>query len=152
MSDYVKLTDFAAKDSLISGNPAKIVKGTEIDDEFQEIETAVATKADIASPTFTGTVSAPKPASASDYSTKVPTTSWTQDAIDLAVPVSSIILMVAVPAAQYLVCDGSEVSRAGYPDLFAALGTTFGAGDGSTTFNLPNMTSPLGGMEYYIRF
>ena len=151
MSDYVKLTDFAAKDSLLSGNPAKIVKGTEIDDEFDAIEVAVATKADKASPTFTGTVNAPKPP-ASDYSTKVATTNWTQDTVDLAVPVSSILLMVAVPAAQYLVCDGSAISRAGYPALFAALGTTFGAGDGSTTFNLPNMTSPLGGMEYYIRY
>lgn len=48
----------------------------------------------------------------------------------------------SAPPAGYLSCDGSAVSRAGYPDLFAALGTTFGAGDGSTTFNLPN--SPAG--------
>jgi hypothetical protein len=56
MSDYVKSTDFAAKDALASGNAAKIVKGTEIDTEFNNIATAVATKADLASPTFTGTV------------------------------------------------------------------------------------------------
>lgn len=37
---YVKTTDFSAKDALASGNPAKIVKGTEIDDEFNAIETA----------------------------------------------------------------------------------------------------------------
>lgn len=47
MSDYAKLTDFAAKDSLASGNPAKVIKGTEINDEFNAIVTAVATKADI---------------------------------------------------------------------------------------------------------
>ncbi|MFY9227965.1 MAG: tail fiber protein [Candidatus Microsaccharimonas sp.] len=38
----------------------------------------------------------------------------------------------------YLAEDGAASSRASYPDLFAALGTTYGAGDGSTTFNVPN--------------
>lgn len=37
-----------------------------------------------------------------------------------------------------LVCDGSAVSRTDYSELFAVIGTTYGAGDGSTTFNLPN--------------
>ena len=48
MTDYVKTTDFAAKDALLSGNPAKIVYGTEIDTEFNSIATAVATKLNIA--------------------------------------------------------------------------------------------------------
>ena len=38
----------------------------------------------------------------------------------------------------YLLCDGSAVSRGMYPDLFTAIGTTYGSGDGSTTFNLPD--------------
>lgn len=38
----------------------------------------------------------------------------------------------------YLLCDGSAVSRTTYANLFAAIGTTYGSGDGSTTFNLPN--------------
>jgi microcystin-dependent protein len=38
----------------------------------------------------------------------------------------------------WLECDGSEVSRTTYAELFAVIGTTFGAGDGSTTFNLPD--------------
>lgn len=58
MSDYTKSTDFASKDSLPSGNAAKIVKGTEIDTEFNNIATAIATKADTASPSFSGTLSA----------------------------------------------------------------------------------------------
>ncbi|MCW8965596.1 MAG: phage tail protein [Candidatus Pacearchaeota archaeon] len=37
----------------------------------------------------------------------------------------------------YLECDGSAVSRTTYADLFAVIGTTYGVGDGSTTFNLP---------------
>lgn len=59
MSNYTKSTNFATKDALASGNPLKIVKGTEIDTEFNNIATAIATKADLASPTFTGTVTLP---------------------------------------------------------------------------------------------
>jgi hypothetical protein len=55
MSNYTKSTDFASKDSLATGNAAKIVKGTEIDTEFNNIATAIATKADSASPSFSGT-------------------------------------------------------------------------------------------------
>lgn len=40
---------------------------------------------------------------------------------------------------KYLLCDGSAVSRATYQKLFNVIGTTYGSGDGSTTFNLPNM-------------
>lgn len=58
MSDYTKSTNFASKDSLASGNPLKIVKGTEIDTEFNNIATAVATKLDSNGGTLTsGTVS-----------------------------------------------------------------------------------------------
>ena len=46
----------------------------------------------------------------------------------------------------WLLCDGSAVSRSEYPRLFAVIGTAFGAGDGSTTFNLPDLQQrfPLG--------
>ena len=46
MSDYTKSTNFATKDNLSSGNALKIVKGTEIDTEFNNIATAIATKQD----------------------------------------------------------------------------------------------------------
>ena len=59
MSNYVKSTNFATKDTLPAGDVNKIVKGTEIDTEFNNIATAIATKADLASPTFTGTVTIP---------------------------------------------------------------------------------------------
>lgn len=41
----------------------------------------------------------------------------------------------------WMFCDGRALPRASYPQLFAAIGITFGAGDGSTTFNIPNMTN-----------
>ena len=40
----------------------------------------------------------------------------------------------------YLLCDGSAVSRTDYADLFAAIGTTYGAGDGASTFNVPDLS------------
>jgi microcystin-dependent protein len=39
----------------------------------------------------------------------------------------------------YLKCNGAAISRATYANLFAAIGTTFGSGDGSTTFNVPDL-------------
>lgn len=44
----------------------------------------------------------------------------------------------------YLVCNGSAVSRSTYSELFNVIGTTYGAGDGNTTFNLPNMSGSVG--------
>lgn len=52
MSDYTKSTNFASKDNLTSGNPSKIVKGTEIDTEFNNIATAIATKLDSSTTTL----------------------------------------------------------------------------------------------------
>ena len=102
MTDYTKLTDFASKDTLVTGNAAKIVKGTELDDEFEAIETAVATKANLASPIFTGTPSLPTGTvgvtqSQSNNSTKLATTAYVDTAIsnvDLAsiYPVGSIYM------------------------------------------------------------
>lgn len=59
MSNYTKATDFEAKDSLPSGDAGKVIKGTEFEEEFDAIAIAIATKSDLASPTFTGTVTIP---------------------------------------------------------------------------------------------
>jgi|TARA_R100000900_G_scaffold139557_2_gene119255 hypothetical protein len=59
MSNYTKTTNFTAKDTLPTGNPAKIIKGADFDTEFDALVTAVASKADTANPTFTGTVTIP---------------------------------------------------------------------------------------------
>lgn len=59
MSSYTKATNFATKDTLPTGDAGKIVKGTEIDNEFNAISGAISSKADIASPTFTGTPAGP---------------------------------------------------------------------------------------------
>jgi microcystin-dependent protein len=56
-------------------------------------------------------------------------------------PVGSVTMYggAAAPSAEWLLCDGTAVSRTTYATLFAVLGTSYGAGNGSTTFNLPDM-------------
>ena len=51
----------------------------------------------------------------------------------------------------WLMCDGTAISRTDYPKLFSIIGTTYGAGDGSTTFNLPDMVDkvPVGAGNTY---
>jgi hypothetical protein len=80
LSNYTKATNFASKDSLSTGNPSKIVKGTEIDTEFNAISAAIATKSDTASPTFTGTPAAPTASLGTDTS-QIATTAFVQDAL-----------------------------------------------------------------------
>lgn len=46
----------------------------------------------------------------------------------------------ATAPTNFLICDGSAVSRTTYSELYALIGTTFGTGDGSTTFNVPNLS------------
>ena len=95
MSDYTKSTNFATKDNLSSGNPLKIVKGTEIDTEFNNIATAISTKADLSSPTFTGTPTLPTGTigttqSYGNSSTALATTAFVQAALSAIYPVGSI--------------------------------------------------------------
>jgi hypothetical protein len=86
VSNYTQSTNFATKDALSSGDPLKIVKGTEINTEFVNISTAIATKADLASPTFTGSPVLPTGTtgvtqSAGNNSTALSTTAYTDAAI-----------------------------------------------------------------------
>ena len=101
MSNYTKSTNFATKDNLTSGNPLKIVKGTEIDTEFNDIATAIATKADLASPTFTGTPTLPTGTVATtqtsgNNTTAIATTAFVQAAIALLYPVGSVYTNASV--------------------------------------------------------
>jgi microcystin-dependent protein len=136
MTQYVKSTSFASKDALPAGNPLKIVKGTEIDTEFNNIAVAVGTKADLLNPVFTGTPTAPT-ASTGTSTTQLATTAFATAAIS---PFTGSMLMwpTATPPAGFLLCNGQTASRATYAALFAIVGTLFGAGDGSTTFTLPD--------------
>jgi hypothetical protein len=95
MTDYVKSTNFASKDSLAIGNPLKIVKGTEIDAEFNNIAVAVATKADLNSPALVGVPTAPT-AAAGTNTVQVATTAFVQTALQTIYPIGSIYINAGV--------------------------------------------------------
>ena len=79
--------------------------------------------------------------------TQLATTAFVNSSI-AAIPTPSVsgsIVMWPTASAPtgYLLCDGTAVSRSTYSTLFTLFGTTFGTGDGSTTFNLPNYTNRM---------
>ena len=58
---------------------------------------------------------------------------------NVGIPIGTMLMWATATApTNYLICNGSAVSRSTYAPLFAVLGTTWGVGDGTTTFNLPN--------------
>src|SRR5215831_13537832 len=86
--------------------------------------------APLASPVFTGDPQAPTPA-AGDNDTSIATTAFARSLMP-----AGVILPyggTAAPNAEWLLCDGTAKSRTTYAALFAAIGTAYGAGDGSTT-------------------
>jgi len=88
MANYTKGTNFATKDTLPTGDSGKIVKGTEIDSEFNAIASAISSKADTASPTFTGTPAAPTATSGSN-TTQIATTAYVKGEVDSATSASA---------------------------------------------------------------
>jgi microcystin-dependent protein len=99
--------------------------------------------APLASPAFTGTPTAPTP-SPGDNSTNLATTAFVAALIASQVFVApgTVVAYAGAttsPPGGYLFCDGSAVSRTTYANLYAAIGGTWGNGDGSTTFNVPDM-------------
>ena len=133
MTDYTKSTNFATKDALSSGNALKIVKGTEINTEFDNIQTAVATKADLASPTFTGTPSLPTGTTATTQSfgtnaTSLATTAFVQAALAAVFPVGAIYTATVSTNPATLLGFGTWTA-------FAAGRTIIGNGGGYTAGN-----------------
>ena len=83
MSDYTKATNFTLKDGLTTGDPQKIIKGSEIDAEYSAISNAITSKADLNSPTFTGTPEAP-PVAAGTSNSQIATTAFVTTGITTA--------------------------------------------------------------------
>ena len=100
-----------------------------------------------ASPALTGTPTAPT-AAVGTNTTQIATTEFVQQA-----GLIGEIKMWGTASAPtgYLLCNGAAVSRSTYASLFAVYGTTFGSGDGSTTFNLPDFRDrmPIGAGTTY---
>ena len=123
MSDYSRQYDFEAKDGLLSGNPLKVIKGSEVDGEFDAIVTAIASKID-------------EPASPSEGDVLVYTSgAWN---VGAGIPTGLILPYggVAAPTG-WLLCYGQSLSTTTYADLFAVLAYTYG-GSGAS-FNVPDL-------------
>lgn len=136
MSNYVKATNFTAKDSLPSGNAGKIIKGAEIDTEFTAIASAIASKADINSPALTGTPTAPTAASGTN-TTQVATTAFVKTAVDA---LGTIGTMAAQNANSVAITGGSVT---GITDLAVADGGTGVSSIAANAVVLGNGTSAI---------
>ena len=104
------------------------------------VSSATTVKANLASPAFTGTPTAPT-ATANTNTTQLATTAFVQSALSLngIDPGSIIYTGRSTAPTGFLAANGGQVSRATYAALYAAIGTRFGDGNGSTTFNLPDL-------------
>jgi len=123
MSSYTKATNFASKDSLASGNPLKIVKGTEIDNEFNAIATAVNSKIEGYNALLTGVPTAPTAAS-SVYTTQLATTAFVHDVLPKGIIMLWSGSSASIPFG-WALCNGSSST----PDLrdrfVVGAGTTY---------------------------
>jgi microcystin-dependent protein len=102
--------------------------------------------------TFTGIPTAPT-ASAGTNTTQIATTAFVTAASASTVPAGFLSMWpTATAPSGYLLCNGAAVSRTTYAGLFAVIGTTFGAGDTTTTFNLPDYRDrmPIGAGTTYV--
>ena len=91
MADYSRIYNLTVKDSLPTGNSAKVIKGAELDAELNAVASAIASKSDSNSPTFTGTPAAPT-ASYGTSTTQLATTAFVQQALQALYPVGSIYI------------------------------------------------------------
>ena len=111
------------------------------------VSTATSPLAPLASPSFSGVPTAPTAAFGTN-TTQLATTAFVQQ----AGLIGEIKMWSSGTAPTgYLLCNGAAVSRTTYASLFAVVGTTWGAGDGSTTFNLPDFRDrfPVGAGTTY---
>jgi hypothetical protein len=115
LSNYTKATNFAIKDGLTTTDPAKVIKGTEIDNEYNAISSAISSKADVNSPALTGTPTVPT-ATLGTNTTQAASTAFIQAAIAALLPTGVVCMwsgaITAIPTGWYL-CDGNNST----PDL-----------------------------------
>ena len=135
MSSYIKATDFASKDALLTGDPLKIVSGTELDDEFNGVQTAINTKANLNSPTLTGTPLAPT-ATAGLANTQIANTSF----VSTAITAVDATLTAAIEALNPVGTIYINASNGTNPATLLGFGTwvAFGAGRVPVGFNSGN--------------
>ena len=131
-------TSAAIASTKLAFAPTGNIAATTVQAAIEELDTE---KAPLASPTFTGTPAAPT-ATAGTNTTQVATTAFVSTATAgiVTVPIGTVSWFAGNTAPTgYLKANGAAISRTTYSTLFTAIGTTFGVGDGSTTFNVPDL-------------
>jgi hypothetical protein len=124
MSNYTKTTNFATKDNLSPGNPLKIVKGTEIDTEYNNIATAVATKTDNSAAAITGgTITGITDLAIADGGTGASTA---------AAALNNLLPSQTSNASKYLQTDGTNASWDAVSLSTADITGTLGVANGGT--------------------
>ena len=131
MSNYTKSTNFAVKDGLSAGTAAKRVRGTEIDDEYNAIAVAVATKANINNAALTGTPTAPTPATATN-STQIATTAYVKLNAPTAAQVNAHAYPVGSVYTSVVATNPATLLGVGVWTAFGAGKVMLGAGGGYT--------------------
>lgn len=112
---------------------------TLLDDDDAAAARVTLGAAPLVSPALTGTPTAPTPATGT-RSTQLATTAFVGAECQIAAPTGAVCTFAgATVPTGWLKCNGALLSRTTYASLFAVIGTTYGAGDGSTTFALPDL-------------
>lgn len=140
MTDYTRVYDFSVKDGLTPGDPNKVIKGSEVDAEFDALETSSATKLD-----------KPSSPTAGDVLRYSILGVW-EASSDVLTPVGAIMPYAGAAAPTgWILCDGASLSTSTYADLFAVTGYAFGGAGAS--FNAPDLRGafPLGVSGTYAR-
>jgi len=139
MSNYVKATNFASKDSLPVGDPDKKVKGTEIDNELNSIVNAIESKADSNSPTFTGVPAVPT-ATTGTSTTQAASTAFVQQEVTAA---TGSLGTLSTQDATAVNIDGGTIDGTTITASGATITSSTFGGDGSalTALNATQLTS-----------
>ena len=131
MSNYTKSTNFAVKDGLSAGTAAKRVRGTEIDDEYNAIAVAVATKANINNAALTGVPTAPT-ASTATNSTQLATTAYVKANAPTAAQVNAHAYPVGSVYTSAVATNPATLLGVGVWEAFGAGRVMLGHGGGYT--------------------
>ncbi len=152
LNENVAVTATATEVNVLDGITASTTELNYVDGVTSSVQTQIDTKAPSAGPTFTGTVVLPSTTSIGTvtsteigYLDGVTSAIQTQFTNDTPVGVVNMWVTGTAPTG-WLLCQGQAVSRTTYGSLFTVLSTTYGAGDGTTTFNLPDLRGrvPMG--------
>ena len=145
MSDYQKQINFTAKDFLPPGHPDKIIFGADLDSELLGVQEAVETKTDKIPGVNPSNIPVFNPkGNLEDSGLNI------QALYNIFIPVGSIQIHAqnSMPGdyGEWMPCNGQALSRTEYAELYQQIGTSFGPGNGTSTFNLPDFRGrvPIG--------